>query len=558
MIEMTPRIDLRPDHLEIVCKILREHVPDIGVLAFGSRATWTAKEYSDLDLAVLGDEPLPLEITSALTERFSESDLPFKVDLVDWATTNPSFRKIIRRDGISVQVSVRRSNHRKGPYGPIAKHYRETTLKNLCVPGNGIQTGPFGSQLHQRDYVDDGAPIITVEHLNENRIVHRNLPRVSYKDKKRLSKYCLRLGDIVFSRVGSVDRRALVRTTEEGWLFSGRCLRVRPNPEYIDSIWLSYFFGLAGFRHYIRSIAVGATMPSLNTQLLSDVIVPYPPLTEQRATAHILSTLDDKIELNRRMNKTLEEMAQALFKSWFVDFDPVCAKMEGRDTGLPKHIDELFPDTVMNSKFGEVPKGWETVSLSEIIDLNPKRTLRKGQVAPYLDMASMPTKGHIPHKWTDRPYGSGMRFTNGDTLLARITPCLENGKTAYVDFLPSGNIGWGSTEYIVMRTKPWIPNEYAYCLARSPDFREFAIHNMTGTSGRQRVPAKALAYFPLVAPSKDVVEAFGRLIRPLFTQASENALESRTLTTMRDTLLPKLITGQIRLREAETVTEAVL
>ena len=107
-------------------------------------------------------------------------------------------------------------------------------------------------------------------------------------------------------------------------------------------------------------------------------------------------------------------------------------------------------------------------------------------VLPYLDMANMPTKGHVPGTVIDRPFGSGMRFTNGDTLVARITPCLENGKTAYVDFLPRDRIGWGSTEYIVMRPMPPLPNEFAYCLARSTGFREFAIQNMTGTSGRQR------------------------------------------------------------------------
>ena len=172
-------------------------------------------------------------------------------------------------------------------------------------------------------------------------------------------------------------------------------------------------------------------------------------------------------------------------------------------------------------------------------------------------MANMPTKGHVPVNWFDRSFGSGMRFTNGDTLLARITPCLENGKTAYVDFLSNDCIGWGSTEYIVMRPKPPLPNEFAYCLARSSVFREFAIQNMTGTSGRQRVPAKALSDFPLVGPSEAVAKSVGKLIGPLFTQASANTRESRSLAALRDTLLPKLISGDIRIREAERVVEAV-
>ena len=191
-------------------------------------------------------------------------------------------------------------------YGRVAADYIEEPLKNLCVPEHGIQTGPFGSQLHKRDYVANGTPIITVEHLGENRLIHTNLPRVSDKDRKRLSRYSLHEGDIVFSRVGSVDRRSLVRQEEDGWLFSGRCLRVRVDANKIDPVFLSYFFGMKSFREHVNAIAVGATMPSLNTQLLSNVPIPHPTLPEQRAIAHILGTLDDKIELNRRMNETLE------------------------------------------------------------------------------------------------------------------------------------------------------------------------------------------------------------------------------------------------------------
>ena len=213
-------------------------------------------------------------------------------------------------------------------YGSFSSGFKESLLVDLCVSESGIQTGPFGSQLHQKDYVPFGTPIMTVEHLGENRIIHQDLPRVSDFDRDRLSKYTLRRGDIVFSRVGSVDRRGLVRESEEGWLFSGRCLRVRPDPTKIDPGYLSYFFGLATFKEYVRSIAVGATMPSLNTQILSSLPIIHPSMPEQRTIAHFLGTLDNKIELNRRMTETFEVMARALFKDWFVDFGPVRAKMD--------------------------------------------------------------------------------------------------------------------------------------------------------------------------------------------------------------------------------------
>ncbi len=275
-----------------------------------------------------------------------------------------------------------------------------------------------------------------------------------------------------------------------------------------------------------------------------------PPEVEQRAIAHILGTLDDKIELNRRMNETLEAIALALFKSWFVDFDPVRAKAEGRDPGLPKPIADLFPDSFEDSELGEIPKGWEVIPLPDAIEVNPPRQLRKGDVSPYLDMANMPTRGHSPDAVIDRPFASGMRFVNGDTLVARITPCLENGKTAYVDFLPHGQVGWGSTEYIVLRPKPPLPDEFAYCLARGTEFRDFAIQSMTGSSGRQRVPAESLSHFRVVTAPKPIAEQFGQLIKPLFARSSAVTKESRTLAALRDTLLPKLISGELRVENA--------
>ncbi|NVO65817.1 restriction endonuclease subunit S [Methanofollis tationis] len=432
-------------------------------------------------------------------------------------------------------------------YGHISCDFSESKLEQICIPKVGVQTGPFGSQLHNEDYVESGTPIITVEHLGENRILHENTPFVSDEDRIRLKKYSLKCGDIVFSRVGSVDRRALVRKTEDGWLFSGRCLRVRVNREVIDPVYLSYFFGLDSFKEYIRSIAVGATMPSLNTKILSDIPIYYPPLPEQHAIARILSSLDDKIELNRKINATLEAMAQALFTSWFVDFDPVRAKAEGRaPAGMDEETAALFPDGFEEVDGREVPVGWRVAPLTEVIEVNPRVSLSKGEVAPYLDMKNMPMQGHRAIEWVDRPFGSGVKFMNGDTLLARITPCLENGKTAYVDFLKDDQVGWGSTEYIVFRPKPPLPKEYGYCLARSEELRTYAILNMTGTSGRQRVSASCFENYLVVVPSSDIAKSFERIVKSIMVLIKQKDEESRTLAALRDTLLPRLISGEVR------------
>jgi len=150
-----------------------------------------------------------------------------------------------------------------------------------------------------------------------------------------------------------------------------------------------------------------------------------------------------------------------------------------------------------------------------------------------------------------------MRFANGDTLVARITPCLENGKTAYVDFLSDNDVGWGSTEYIVLKPRPPLPSQFSYCLSRSARFREFAIQNMSGTSGRQRVPIAALKEFMMIAPPGRIAVRFGKIVELLFDRASRAGLESRTLATLRDTLLPKLISGEIRVGDAKKALESV-
>ena len=278
-------------------------------------------------------------------------------------------------------------------------------------------------------------------------------------------------------------------------------------------------------------------------------MVPHPrDLNEQRAIAHILGTLDDKIELNRRMNETLEAMARALFKSWFVDFDPVRAKMAGRDPGLPPPLAALFPDALDDD--GK-PFGWRVGELQELVELNPKEPLTKGTKAPYLGMSAVPTSGLTPELPIDREFKSGTQFRNGDTLLARITPCLENGKTAFIQILPPNTIGWGSTEFIVMRPFGPAPKPYAYILAREPDFRSHAIQSMTGTSGRQRARSDALAEYPVSIPNEDTWEAFASIVEPIFERIGTNGWETQTLELTRDLLLPKLVSGGIRPRKTE-------
>ena len=386
------------------------------------------------------------------------------------------------------------SETRLTAYGDFAANFIEERLEKLCDPSGGVQTGPFGSQLHQHDYVPIGTPIITVEHLGENRILHQGVPLVSDDDKERLSKYTLRKGDIVFSRVGSVDRRALVTEAEEGWLFSGRCLRVRPDPNKIDSVYLSYFFGLPSFKEHIRAIAVGATMPSLNTEILSNVVVLYPPdLNEQRAIARILSSLDDKIEANRRMNETLEAIARALFKSWFVDFDPVRAKMEGRWRpgeslpGLPAHLYDLFPDRLVDSELGEIPEGWGVTRLEDHFEatkgVSYKGSGLRDAGVPLHNLNSIYEGGGYKHegiKYYCGDYAARHTVRTGDLIVANTEQGHDRLLIGYAAVIPDsfGETGIASHHLYRLRPRQRSPltNRYLCFLLNSAAMHLSLIH----------------------------------------------------------------------------------
>lgn len=292
-------------------------------------------------------------------------------------------------------------------------------------------------------------------------------------------------------------------------------IRHRNGPDY------RYF--LKGLIEYhlseLLASATGSTFPNVSRDQLAKIHCKIPSLPEQRAIADVLGALDDKIKLNRRMSVTLEEMAMAVFKAWFSENEDAIS--------------------------------WKVVPLPEMIDVNPTRSLKKGVIVPYLDMANMPTQGHRAVEWINRPFGSGTKFINGDTLLARITPCLENGKTAFVDFLEDDQVGWGSTEYIILRPKPPLPVEFGYFLARSDELRNHTIQNMTGTSGRQRAPAACFDKYMLAVPPEALARRFGEFAKDVMAKIRANDQQSRTLAALRDTLLPRLMSGEVTVKDWE-------
>ncbi len=532
-------IDITAGQRKDILALLERHLPDTKAWAYGSRVSWTSRPQSDIDMVVFAT-PEQKRAVSDLREALEESSLPFRVDLFVWDDVPGSFRKQIERDHVVLAK----------PPVP-ANHWHRMRLGECTVMNEATyspkEDWPFVN------YLDTGS--ITDNRIERIQCLKPNKDKLPDRARRKIEP-----GDIVFSTVRPNQRHfGLLRDVPENFLASTGFAVLHARDEIAHTGFIYWFLTQAKIIDQLHTIAKNSTSayPSIRSSDIKNLNIDLPPLPEQRAIAGILGALDDKINLNRRMNETLEAMARALFKDWFVDFGPVRTKMEGRDPYLPPEIWNLFPDRFANSEIGEIPKGWEVSPLDDLISVNPLRRLPKGQMAPYLDMANMPTKGHIPDTISARPFGSGTKFMNGDTLVARITPHLENGKTAYVDFLQEGEVGWGSTDYIVFRPKSPLPYEFAYCLARNLRFREFAIQNMTGTSGRWRVQAQTLQKFPLTCPTEQVAVAFGNLVRPPIARASAASRQSHSLFGILHGLLPKLMSGEIRLRDAEKAVEAV-
>ena len=204
---------------------------------------------------------------------------------------------------------------------------------------------------------------------------------------------------------------------------------------------------------------------------------------------------------------------------------------------------------MVSSELEEIPKGWRVGTLSDLIFVNPQESIKAGKVVKYVDMKSLSTTGMEITSFVLREFTSGSKFRNEDTLLARITPCLENGKTAFVNILNAKEVGFGSTEFVVLRAKENCCPEYVYLLARSTHFRDYAIKHMTGTSGRQRIPNDVINKYQITIPDIQIIQKYHSLCHPLFLKSGSNQKQLQTLTKTRNTLLPKLMSGKIRVKE---------
>ncbi len=387
-------IDLNPKYLETVQRILTEHAPECEVRAYGSRMTWTAKDYSDLDLAVVGSEPFSLRRMRQLKEAFEESDLPIRVDVLDWHVLSDGFKHVIAEEYevIRQAKTAGECTNSKNTQNQSAK-INELLLKSLPLgaPPTGwevvrladvtsfISTGatPRGGK---NVYKSEGVSLIRSQNVYDHEFSRDGLAHIDESAAYKLRRVDIQEDDVLLNITGDSVARCCVVPK---WTLPARVnqhVAVIRTSDRLNSTFLQKYLSAPRVKAYVLGHDSGGTRKALTKAHIESFLVALPPLPEQRRIANILGSLDDKIELNRQMNETLEAMAKAIFKSWFVDLDPVRAKMEGREpVGMDAETATIFPSAFQDSPLGKIPEGWEVGTLGEIAQ-NVRRSANVNQI----------------------------------------------------------------------------------------------------------------------------------------------------------------------------------
>jgi type I restriction enzyme S subunit len=557
-----PLLDIRPDHLQIVLNILRKNTPHHEVWAFGSRAKWTAKDYSDLDLCIVSDQALSFQVLAALEEDFAESDLPWKVDVVDWATTSASFREIIERDKVMVQKPNNPNNVGRIRSGMTVT--RQTSSDAAGYAGlNRPMTWPTaflpevvsfqeGPGILAKDFTSEGVPLVRLSGLGGYEVTLSGCNYVSNElGNSKWKHFQLRRGDILISTSASFGRPAVVGNEAEGAIFYTGVVRFRPISDTLDEGYLKLFLGSERFSQQAEAMASGSVIRHFGPSHLRQMFIDLPPIEFQKSIASVIGSLDDKIELNRQMNETLEATARLFFKDWFVDFGPTRAKAEGRPPYLAPELWGLFPDTLDDD---DKPMGWKPARLGDIAD-GITRTVDPSDVeaeTPYIGLEHMPRRSIALDSWegAGKVTSGKLHFRRGELLFGKLRPYFHKVGIAPID-------GICSTDIVVCKPKRETAYGLVLSLISSEEFVAYTDQTSTGTK-MPRTSWSIMARYEITLPSAPIVEAFNNLLFPWIEMLCANIHENRTLAQTRDLLLPKLMSGEIRLREAEKMVNETL
>jgi len=413
--------------------------------------------------------------------------------------------------------------------------WRETTLGEICDQvGGGIQTGPFGSQLHESDYSTDGIPVVMPKDIIEGRISTESVARVATEHVDRLARHKLKCGDIVYGRRGDIGRQALIRSGQNGWLCGTGCLRISLGDSVIEPTFLHYYLRQESAISWISGQAVGATMPNLNTGILRSVPVHVPPLPTQRRIAGILSTYDDLIENNQRRIRILEDMARSLYREWFVHFR------------YPGH--ESVP--LVDSPLGQIPQGWEVKKLRDVCNL---------------------TMGTSPKSEFYNEAGDGLPFHQGVTNFGARFPTdrlfctvesriAEAGDILFSVRAPVGRMNITDKKIIIGRGLSAIHHKAGHQAFLWEQLRaKFTEEDMMGNGAIfASVTKDDMQGIELLCPTEQFIKAATRYFKPLHAEIEVLIKQTANLCRTRDLLLPRLLSGQINVDATETLIEEAI
>ncbi len=508
---MTERLHLLPRHRVQLEALLREHLPEVEVWAYGSRVNGESHEGSDLDLVLRGPELEEIDISALgdFTQALHDSTIPFLVEARDWARLPERFHPEIERQYVVVREFTEHRRERVKwlertwgdlatlEYGKSLRGYREATGPYRVFGTNG----PIGWHT---EALDDGPSVV----------------------------------------VGRKGAYRGVHYSPEPFFAIDTAFYLKPKTDQVFDMRWAYYALLS---EDINGLDSGSAIPSTSRDSVYSMPVRVPAPRDQRAIARVLGTLDDRIELNSRMNETLEAIVRTLFRSWFIDFDPVRAKMEGRDPGLPRVIADLFPDSLAGSGEHAAPETWDRGCLADIAELRRRGAVpdRLASDTPYIGLQHMPRESVALTEWGDsRSLASGKsRFRRGEILFGKLRPYFHKVGIAPLD-------GVCSTDIVVMAPKA--PHWWAFVLGlvSSAEFVGWADLTSTGTR-MPRTNWKNMSAYGLPLPRPAVVKTYERTVGPLLERILFNVHESRRLAEQRDSLLGELISGSVRVGEFE-------
>ena len=537
---MTTAIDIRPDHLELVQAILRKHLPlDVRVWVFGSRATWTTKDSSDLDLALEGPGKIDRKVKGTLVDAFEYSDLPFTIDLVDMSQVSNSFRRILDIQKVPLPI-VRTAPSKEDVTVP---HFGQQDWRSATIGEIADIVGGSTPSTRVPANFDGDIPWITPKDLSGtyDRYVEAGSRNLSEQGLYACSAKLLPPKSVLLSTrapIGYVAIAACRLATNQGF----RSLVLKPGicPEFI-------YYWLKASTAELKNLGSGSTFGELSGSSLKAIPISIPPYPAQRAIAHTLGTLDDKIELNRRMNQTLDEICCEIFRDWFIDFGPVRAKVAGRSPYLPSEIWQLFPERLADSEYGPIPEGWTIKSFGEMSDVVGGSTPRTDNIqywqdgihcfATPRDLSSLSSKVLLDtrRKVTDAGLariGSGL-LPPGTVLLSSRAPI---GYTAINEVPVAINQG-----FIAIRPHADVSNLF---LMYSTIFQNEEILNRSNGTTFLEISKRNFRPIRIVAPTPHLMSRFQDLMKPFYETIVQNELTSRTLISIRDALMPRMTRGK--------------